>query len=133
MYIFNQVITEANDPRLLSMPHQPEDERLTASLNALRENNPCLVSDEAHRLQTHVIDLEYFEKTVALRSEILKTKEDDSTEEGDTTLNDNKDDDSRAKDSNSDCSAADVINEIEKILEEHYLNNKNICNEKSAE
>lgn len=60
MFVFHKVIKDANDPRLLAIPANQTDERVHASFKALRKRNPFIVPDENHRLQTHVIDLEYF-------------------------------------------------------------------------
>lgn len=150
MYVFHKVIEDANDPRLLTVPANHNDERLRASLKALRKRNPFIVPDENHRLQTHVIDLEYFvsfiinfffivtnrlnfrldflkEKTAKLRSQI---SDDKNVEENQNDINKPKADDNISSpeiDPNT-----EVISEIEKILEEHYFANNDItCSEKS--
>lgn len=73
------------------------------------------------------------EKTAALRSQICENK-DKILEESDIKDCDNENCQSPVSIAN-DCTTTDVITEIEKILEEHYLNNEKdlICNEKTTE
>lgn len=73
MAVFNKVIRDSLDPRLVSMPTSESDAQL-ASMGApnnrtLRVAIPLLMPNENHAMQTHCVDLDYFERAVLLRLE----------------------------------------------------------------
>lgn len=69
MSVFNKILNSSKDLRLQTVGQQESDERLMATFRSIRTNCPNLISDENHALQTHIVDLECYEKTVVLRLE----------------------------------------------------------------
>lgn len=68
MAVFYLVIRDSPDPRLLSCKGDTSvDEQSCTSLASVRYKVKDLVKDENHSLQTHVINMEYFEKSAIIR------------------------------------------------------------------
>nr|XP_022901310.1 G1/S-specific cyclin-E1 [Onthophagus taurus] len=118
MAVFHKVLKNSNDPRLkTTFPIQDlEDNSNTSSLRFLKKRVPGLVSDELHCLQTHVVDLDYFEKSTIQRVEDLgfriekvymkKVKKNGTKDEKDNT---EKDEEEQVEETTV------VVYEIEKI------------------
>lgn len=66
---FNSIINQAHDPRLASIVPAQDDERLNRSFCYTRRHVPKLIKNEDHSIQTHLIDLDYFERSVLHRIE----------------------------------------------------------------
>lgn len=68
MAVFYHVIRDSPDPRLLSCKGDASaDEQSCTSLESIRHKVKDLVKDENHSLQTHVVNMEYFEKSAIIR------------------------------------------------------------------
>ncbi|XP_017781654.1 PREDICTED: G1/S-specific cyclin-E [Nicrophorus vespilloides] len=67
MAVFHHIIQKTYDPRLVSVVPFIDDERLEGSLRFLRKNVPNIVFNENHSIQTHLINLDMFEKSVLVR------------------------------------------------------------------
>ncbi|XP_057658839.1 G1/S-specific cyclin-E1 [Diorhabda carinulata] len=75
MAVFYHVIRDSPDPRLQSCKgDNAVDEPATNSLDSIRHNVKNLVKDENHSLQTHVVNMEYFEKSAIIRLEQMGLK-----------------------------------------------------------
>lgn len=87
MSFFHTVLSNENNPRLLSVlgnltmnsfstssNNDTADESQAASYRAIRAAVPNLVRDEKHSMQTHCVDLDYYERAVVLRLEWLGFK-----------------------------------------------------------
>ncbi|XP_060522835.1 G1/S-specific cyclin-E2 [Cylas formicarius] len=75
MAAFYLVLRDTTDPRLVSckVDSVPEDQGVK-HLASVRLKVPQLVKDENHSLQTHVVNLEYFEKSAIIRLEQMGLK-----------------------------------------------------------
>ncbi|XP_018320665.1 G1/S-specific cyclin-E1 isoform X1 [Agrilus planipennis] len=69
MAVFYKVIRDTPDPKLHSIPTHEIDQRQLACYRYIRTKVPDLVPDENHSLQTHSVDLDYFEKATLMRLE----------------------------------------------------------------
>ncbi|XP_066153478.1 G1/S-specific cyclin-E [Euwallacea fornicatus] len=75
MAAFYLVLRDTPDPRLMSCKSDtPQDEQGHPHLNSLRQRVPDLVKNENHSLQTHVVNMEYFEKSAIIRLEQMGLK-----------------------------------------------------------
>ncbi|KAG5899043.1 hypothetical protein JTB14_000067 [Gonioctena quinquepunctata] len=75
MAVFYHVLKDSPDPKLQSCKGDPvvEDQSNT-SLDSIRHTVKNLVKDENHSLQTHVVNMEYFEKSAIIRLEQMGLK-----------------------------------------------------------
>lgn len=71
MSVFNQLIDESMDSRLQSVCSQDIDDSLLGNFRFLKKKIGTLVNDETHCMQTHVVDLDFFERATLLRLENL--------------------------------------------------------------
>lgn len=75
MAAFYLVLRDTPDPRLISCKSDtPQEDQGQAQLASIRHNVPNLVKDENHSLQTHVVNMEYFERSAIIRLEQMGLK-----------------------------------------------------------
>ncbi|CAG9767254.1 unnamed protein product [Ceutorhynchus assimilis] len=75
MAAFYLVLRDTPDPRLMSCKSDvPQEEHGQPHLASLKYRVPNLIKDENHSLQTHVVNMEYFEKSAILRLEQMGLK-----------------------------------------------------------
>ncbi|KAJ8980983.1 hypothetical protein NQ317_013437 [Molorchus minor] len=75
MAVFYHVLRDSPDPRLQSCKADATvDEQSCTSLASIRYRIKDLVKDENHALQTHVVNMEYFEKSTIIRLEQMGLK-----------------------------------------------------------
>nr|CAH7752674.1 unnamed protein product [Callosobruchus chinensis] len=74
MAVFYHVIRDSPDPRLQSCKAESNDEATMAILDNIRCKVKNLVKDENHSLQTHVVNMEHFEKSAIIRLEQMGLK-----------------------------------------------------------
>ncbi|XP_050302535.1 G1/S-specific cyclin-E1 [Anthonomus grandis grandis] len=75
MAAFYLVLRDTPDPRLISCKSDtPQDDKGFPNLESKRHRIPQLVKDENHSLQTHVVNMEYFEKSAIIRLEQMGLK-----------------------------------------------------------
>ncbi|VEN45082.1 unnamed protein product [Callosobruchus maculatus] len=74
MAVFYHVIRDSPDPRLQSCKAESNDEAAMAILDNIRCKVKNLVKDENHSLQTHVVNMEHFEKSAIIRLEQMGLK-----------------------------------------------------------
>ncbi|KAH1015773.1 hypothetical protein HUJ04_007108 [Dendroctonus ponderosae] len=75
MAAFYLVLRDSSDPRLTSCKSDtPQDDQGNHHFDSLRLRVPDLVKNENHSLQTHVVNMEYFEKAAILRLEQMGLK-----------------------------------------------------------
>ncbi|CAG9856936.1 unnamed protein product [Phyllotreta striolata] len=74
MAVFYHVIRDSDDPKLQSCKDGSIEEQGSAGLENIRHKVRNLVKDENHSLQTHVVNLDYFEKSAIIRLEQMGLK-----------------------------------------------------------
>ncbi|XP_030756662.1 G1/S-specific cyclin-E1 [Sitophilus oryzae] len=75
MAAFYLVLRDTPDPRLISCKSDtPQEDQSQPHLASIRQKVPELVKDENHSLQTHVVNMEYFEKSAIIRLEQMGLK-----------------------------------------------------------
>ncbi|XP_072386359.1 G1/S-specific cyclin-E [Diabrotica undecimpunctata] len=74
MAVFYHIIRDSPDPKLQSCKDSPIDDQTSTSLESIRHKVKSLVKDENHSLQTHVVNMEYFEKSAIIRLEQMGLK-----------------------------------------------------------
>lgn len=74
MSVFHKLIQESLDTRLQNICTQDIDESLLGNFRFLRGRVRHLINDESHCMQTHVVDLDFFERATLLRLEQLGMK-----------------------------------------------------------
>ncbi|KAL1489143.1 hypothetical protein ABEB36_014085 [Hypothenemus hampei] len=75
MAAFYLVLRDTPDPKLISCKSDtPQEEHGQPHLASVRNRVPNLVKDENHSLQTHVVNMEYFEKSAVIRLEQMGLK-----------------------------------------------------------
>ncbi|KAJ8923310.1 hypothetical protein NQ315_001868 [Exocentrus adspersus] len=75
MAVFYHVLRDSPDPRLLSCKGDVSvDDHSCTSLASVRHKVKDLVKNENHSLQTHVVNMEYFEKSAIIRLEQMGLK-----------------------------------------------------------
>ncbi|CAH1115920.1 unnamed protein product [Phaedon cochleariae] len=96
MAVFYHVLRDSADPRLQSCKGDTAvEEQNTTSLDSIRHKVKNLVKDENHSLQSHVVNMEYFERSAIIRLEqmglkvertyVKKKKNDDKTDDKEET------------------------------------------------
>lgn len=67
-FVMSEVLILLFVPRLTSCKSDtPQDDQGHPHLDSLRLRVPDLVKNENHSLQTHVVNMEYFEKSAIIR------------------------------------------------------------------
>lgn len=75
MAVFYHVIRDSCDPKLISCKGEiAAEEAANRTLANIRFNVKNLVKDENHSLQTHVVNMDYFEKSAIIRLEQMGLK-----------------------------------------------------------
>ncbi|KAF7282087.1 cyclin E [Rhynchophorus ferrugineus] len=75
MAVFYLVLRDTPDPKLVSCKTDTsEEDQGQSHLCSARHKVPQLVKDENHSLQTHVVNMEYFEKSAIIRLEQMGLK-----------------------------------------------------------
>ncbi|GJQ67392.1 hypothetical protein Trydic_g5086 [Trypoxylus dichotomus] len=139
MSVFNQLINDSKDSRLQSVCTQDIDDSLLGNFRFLKKKISTLVKDESHCMQTHVVDLDFFERSTLLRLEKLgmrvektlvkrKKKITDILNTPEKLNDDQVDNDEKNTDTDLKCNENEnlangeettiVMYEIEKILDE---------------
>lgn len=74
MAVFYKVIRDTSDPRLHSVPSCENEHQNNSATASLRHSVPNVVVNENHSMQTHCVDLDYFERATLLRLEQMGLK-----------------------------------------------------------
>lgn len=135
MAVFHRLIKESADTRLQNICTQDLDDSLLGNFRFLKKRIRTLVNDESHSMQTHVVDLDFFERATLLRLEQLgmrvektlvkrRKRSSERIQIPDDEKTDVRDDTEQQKtevnvDDTNIGEATIVMYEIEKILDEH--------------